>query len=178
MGLFGRDERSGDATRAKETVPARRPAAPQPAEPSGETTLIAETTSIEGTIRGSGDIRIEGRITGTVDATGRLLVAASGRAKATLNARVVVVAGTVEGDVTADERIELQPTARLTGNITAPKIHIQEGASFEGEVRMAKPDHRKPQADADGPPAGAGTPPQASSARRPARRNGKKSQPG
>ena len=169
MGLFGRDDRSQATTGPQEKPAAARPAPAAPHQPSGETTLIAGSTSVEGTLRGSGDIRIEGKITGTVDASGRLLIAQTGTARARLHARVVVVAGTVEGDVTADERIELQPSATLTGNITAPKIHIQEGATFEGEVRMAKPDRG---GGSGGTGKGAGqdgdpkSPPRSSSARR------------
>jgi len=166
MGLFGRDDRSQATTKPQEPSPAARPAS-QPAPASGETTLIARSTTFEGTIKGSGDIRIEGRITGTVDASGRLLIAESGRARARLHARTVVVSGTVEGDVTADERIELQPSATLTGNITAPKIQIHEGATFEGEVRMAKPDRpAKRGGGTGGDGNGPGKASQSSSARR------------
>ncbi len=173
MGLFGRDDRSQATTKPENPSPVTRPAT-TPAPVSSETTLIAGSTAIEGTIRGSGDIRIEGRITGTVDVSGRLLIAESGRAKARLHARTVVVSGTVEGDVTADERIELQASATLTGNIVAPAIQIQEGATFEGEVRMAKPDRpaggkTRPK-DPDGDEKNQ---PTTSSARRPGQKNGK-----
>jgi cytoskeletal protein CcmA (bactofilin family) len=54
------------------------------------------------------------------------------------------VAGTVKGDVLADDKIELKPSANLQGNITAPSILIQEGATFEGQVYMQKPADLKP----------------------------------
>ena len=68
--------------------------------------------------------------------------------EAALHARVVVVAGEVVGDVSADDKIELRASAALRGNITAPRVVIQDGASFEGQVFMQKPDAKKPSAAA------------------------------
>jgi len=56
----------------------------------------------------------------------------------------VAIAGTVVGDVTADEKIELEPTARVEGNITAPRILIRDGATFKGQVNMKDPERRPP----------------------------------
>ncbi len=54
-----------------------------------------------------------------------------------LHGRTLTVAGRVKGNVSADERVELKPTAQLKGNITAPRMHIAEGATFEGKVFMS-----------------------------------------
>jgi cytoskeletal protein CcmA (bactofilin family) len=54
----------------------------------------------------------------------------------------VVVAGTVAADITADEKIELEASARVDGNITAPRILIKDGATFKGQVNMKDPDSR------------------------------------
>jgi len=137
MGLFGRDDKSPQSSPVTNPAgPRPTPSAPGPHQSA--TTIVAGSTSIEGTLGGSNDLHIEGEITGEVNGSGRLVIAESGRAKARLHARVVMVAGTVEGDVSADERIELQPSARLTGNITAPRVIIQEGATFDGQVFMKK----------------------------------------
>jgi len=163
MGLFGRTEQhpTPDPARASETAtPVPRP---RPAPASEEVTLVARSAKVEGQLTGAGDLRIEGTVEGEVRIGGRLVVGEGGRVKARLHGKTVSVAGSVEGDVSADERIELTPTARLTGNITAPRILIQEGATFEGQVFMrspAKEDGTRP----------AGEPPAAStSARRPSR---------
>lgn len=136
MGFFGKDENDaapqqpGPAPVKAQVASGRRPT---------ETTLICKASRVEGKLSGTADMLIEGELDGAANGSGRLMIAESGTATADLHARVVVVAGTVRGNVTADERIELQPTATLTGNITAPRIQIQEGATFEGEVRMAPP---------------------------------------
>ncbi len=140
MGLFGKDDRKPGAF---QPTPQQTPKSPS-ATPhtSGETTLIGRGARFEGTLTGSADMLIEGQFAGAVDATGRLVVAEQGKVEANLHAKVVVIAGSVTGNVSADERIELQPSATLTGNITAPRIQIQEGATFEGEVRMAAPEKK------------------------------------
>jgi cytoskeletal protein CcmA (bactofilin family) len=142
MGLFGRD----DSPQPGPPAPATGRTAP--AQLTGDTTVIARSCEIEGVLSGSGDVNIQGRFKGTVKGSGKLLIAEGGHADARLHARNIVVAGTVKGDVSADEKIELQPSAKLHGNITAPRILIQEGATFEGQVFMKKPTD-KPGATAD-----------------------------
>jgi cytoskeletal protein CcmA (bactofilin family) len=133
MGLFGRDDSPQPGP------PAPAASRTSPAQLTGDTTVIARSCEIEGVLSGSGDVNIQGRFKGKVEGSGKLLIAESGRADARLHARNIVVAGTVKGDVSADEKIELQPSAQLRGNITAPRILIQEGATFEGQVFMKKP---------------------------------------
>jgi cytoskeletal protein CcmA (bactofilin family) len=84
-------------------------------------------------------VTVEGELSGNLDAAGHLLVAESGRVDANLHGRNVTIAGKVHGDVTADERIELEPAAEVQGNITAPRILIKDGATFEGQVFMKSP---------------------------------------
>ena len=164
MGLFGRDDRP--SPQPEPTMPAaaqRTPVQPKP-HGSAEMTLLSSASSFEGSVAGSGDVTVEGKLKGSVRITGRLLVAESGNANASLHGRVVLIAGKVKGNVTADEKIELRSSARLRGNITAPRILIQEGAIFEGQVVMKNPEdeaskdkktpHEKPAPGAKGPIAG------------------------
>ena len=139
MGLFGRDQ---STPTEPQITPSPNKPAPTRSSVGGSraaeagTTLIAPAAQLEGALTGTGDVRIEGRLQGTVTVDGHVIVNQGGSIDATIKARVVVVAGEVHGDVNATEKIELQPTARLTGNMTAPKILIQEGAKFEGQVFM------------------------------------------
>ena len=55
---------------------------------------------------------------------------------AKIKAASVVVAGTVSGEITATERIEIRPSAKISGNLTAPRIAMHEGAMFEGHCAM------------------------------------------
>jgi cytoskeletal protein CcmA (bactofilin family) len=154
MGIFGRDE---DESAASQPQPARQPQGS--AQPPSTVTVIARSNRVEGTVLGSGDIRVEGHIQGAVDSTGQLLVAENGRVEGKISSRGVTVSGRVQGDILAKERIELQASAVVEGNITAPRILINDGATFDGQVLMKDP--------AEHAPGGSKTPITTSSARRP-----------
>ena len=139
MGIFGRDEANPDQRPAQSTS---KPAPSPTPQDAVDRTLIARPSKIEGRITGSGEIVVNGLVNGTIDATGTVKVADQGRVEATVHGKVVSVAGTVAGDITADERIVLEPSARIDGNITAPRILIQDGATFRGQVNMKDPDKR------------------------------------
>lgn len=138
MGLFGRDERRPSETSTTlATTGSPPPAGPVKSGP--EATTIAKSCTVEGSINGSGDILIHGAFKGEIECAASLIIAQSGKVEAQLSARSITVAGSVEGDLFAKDKIELKPSAHLLGNITAPKILIQEGATFEGQVFMKDP---------------------------------------
>ena len=66
-------------------------------------------------------------------------VAASGEVRGDLEARAVIVAGRVHGQIRAADRAELLATAAVEGNVSAPKVVIAEGAQLQGSVAMAAP---------------------------------------
>ena len=133
MGIFGRDDRTTQ-TPAAVAAPNHLQSA-QNGPPSGST-VIAGGNRVKGTISGSGDVHVEGRLEGEVDGTGRVRVATQGTVTGTVNARTVVVAGTIRGDITAVEDIQLEASATVEGNISAPRIRISEGATFDGKISM------------------------------------------
>jgi len=121
------------------THPSPKTATEPPAE-TAERTVIARPTRIEGKLLGSGEVLVDGTIQGAIDSQGKVRIAEHGRIEADVHADTVEVAGTVNGHITADERIVLEPTATVDGNITAPRILIQDGATFRGQVNMREPD--------------------------------------
>ena len=78
---------------------------------------------------------------GNIRLTGELRIGTQARVEAKVHARNVVVEGRLNGDVSADERVELVAGSTVDGNIKAPKIIVAEGARFRGNVDMgaAKP---------------------------------------
>lgn len=133
MGLFGRDERSEGRKPSPAEAPQRhRSDANAPAV----ATLISKSSHIEGVIRGTGEVRIEGVVTGTIDCSATVVVAEGGRVDAEVRAETVTIAGAVKGNVVAGQKIELTPTAKVEGDITSPRILIREGAVFEGQINM------------------------------------------
>jgi len=143
MGIFGRDERNNHNKKAQSATASRQPSAST--GPVATTTIIANGNQIEGTITGAGDIQIEGKMDGKIDATGTVRVAPQGRVKGSLAACTVVVAGNVYGDILAGETIELEASATVEGDITAPRIRVAEGATFDGQVHMKSPAPPSPQ---------------------------------
>jgi cytoskeletal protein CcmA (bactofilin family) len=104
--------------------------------PSGPTTFIAASTKIVGTISGKGAYVFCGTIEGDCDIDGPLTLAEGGRWKGTLKATDIIVAGTVEGDVIARQRVEIAGTARVTGSLAGHSIAVAEGAVIEGEIKV------------------------------------------
>ncbi len=141
MGLFNKAQPPTPAAPA----PARSqqgPSEKQQGSPAGSragATVIARQANVKGKISGAGEFVIEGRLEGELRCEGRVSVLETGTVKGTLQGKSIRVSGSVEGDVSAEERVELTPSARLVGNITAPRMHIAEGATFEGQVFMRTP---------------------------------------
>ncbi|HSD09482.1 MAG TPA: polymer-forming cytoskeletal protein [Candidatus Binatia bacterium] len=103
---------------------------------STERTFFSAGTRIEGTLELDGEVKLEGQIKGKVSGTGIVIVGEQANLEADVFAPSIVVHGVVRGEVHATERLELHRTARVKGLIRAPRIRIDEGATFEGECRM------------------------------------------
>ena len=94
------------------------------------------------------DLEIEGNVDGNVNLTNhQLTVGANGRLKAQVVAKSIIVIGQVIGDLTATERIEIQATGVVEGDLKAPRLNVQEGAVLNGSIDMSAPgaaDVKKP----------------------------------
>jgi cytoskeletal protein CcmA (bactofilin family) len=101
-----------------------------------QTTYIAASTKITGTLTGQGAYVFCGVVEGDCDIDGPLTLADGGRWKGTMKAVDIVVAGTVEGDVVAKQRVEIAGTARITGSLAGNSIAVAEGAIIEGEIKV------------------------------------------
>ena len=140
MGIFGKtDDKPGQsALRASVPVPSTAPApARAPAPASGPACVIGAKTQLKGEITGSENVLVEGVVEGTIRITGDLRVGPGGVVKATVSAQSVLIAGELVGDCHATQRVEIQASGRLTGNIRAPRVVIVEGASFRGNSDMS-----------------------------------------
>jgi cytoskeletal protein CcmA (bactofilin family) len=102
-------------------------------------THIGPSVVFDGNLTCDEDITVEGRLAGHLnvrDAT--LIVAQPGRVESAVRALRVIVHGTVQGTITASERIELSPTAVVTGDVSATQVVIADGAQFNGRVDMGR----------------------------------------
>jgi cytoskeletal protein CcmA (bactofilin family) len=100
-------------------------------------TLIGEHTSFEGTLKTDGSVRLFGSIQGEIESKSTIIVEEKAHVTARLTAQQVTVAGQVDGQIYCEGRVEIRPTGRVTGEINAGALIVQEGAYFDGNSRMA-----------------------------------------
>jgi cytoskeletal protein CcmA (bactofilin family) len=138
-----------------ETTP--RPALP--ATPIGFETVIGTNCVIEGNLSSSGNVRIDGTFTGTLDISGNVLVGETAKINADIDARNISIAGAVRGNV-AGNRVQLLRTGRIWGDINANALTTEEGAFIDGKITMKghsanNPDPAPPAAEMPTPAAAA-----------------------
>jgi cytoskeletal protein CcmA (bactofilin family) len=100
------------------------------------TSVLSNGIVWKGLLSGSGGVRIEGTFEGDIALRGLLVVGETGRVTCQeLRANVVIVAGAVRGDITA-EKLEIRSTGRVWGNVVTSAFATEEGAFLRGQVRM------------------------------------------
>ena len=98
---------------------------------------IGKSISLKGDLSGNEDLTIEGNVEGRVDLPNNLLtIGANGTVNAEVHAKTVVVIGKVTGNVGATERIEIQATGLVNGDVSAPRLVVAEGAVVNGSIEM------------------------------------------
>jgi cytoskeletal protein CcmA (bactofilin family) len=119
--------------------PAATPA-PQSAAASGEQATIGKSLVIKGEVTGSESLYIDGKVEGSISLPGnRVTVGRNGQVAANISAREIVVLGKVRGNVTASDRVDIRSEGSLTGDVTAQRISIEDGAFFKGGIDIRKP---------------------------------------
>lgn len=106
-----------------------------PATPIGFETVIGTNCVIEGNLSSSGNVRIDGTFTGTLDISGNVLVGETAKINADIDARNISIAGAVRGNVTGN-RVQLLRTGRIWGDINANALTTEEGAFIDGKITM------------------------------------------
>jgi len=102
-------------------------------------TFLDSGTSFEGKISFTGAVRIDGHFRGTASADGILVVGETGTIDAKLDVREILVLGSVVGEVTAKERVEIGPQGRVDGIVRTARIRIHEGAQVSARIEMGEP---------------------------------------
>jgi len=163
--MWKRDE----AVRPTSGQPAAPPPAPAPnvaASPTPRTepghsmekdiVNIGKSVVIKGELNGSEDLTIEGHVEGTIQLRDHVLtIGPNGKIKAQVFAKMVIVLGEVQGNVTASDKVDIRDNGSVEGDLIAPRIAIAEGAHFKGSIDMQK----KGGAQAQAKPAGQPQPP-------------------
>jgi cytoskeletal protein CcmA (bactofilin family) len=109
---------------------------PMPAPAERITSVLASGIIWKGQLSGSGGVRIEGAFEGDIALRGLLVIGETGRVTCqSLRANVVIVAGAVRGDITA-EKVEIRSTGRVWGNVVTAAFATEEGAFLRGQITM------------------------------------------
>jgi cytoskeletal protein CcmA (bactofilin family) len=106
---------------------------------AGRVPVLPEGAVFEGLLVLPRPSRIDGCVRGEVLAASDVWVGPTGRVYADLEVRSIVIEGCVEGDVTAADRIELRGSARVRGNVAAPRIAMDEGCVVDGSCSAGGP---------------------------------------
>ena len=137
--MFERGRKEGGearGTQESEGAPATPTTRPSGAR-SGEIAVIGRSIRIDGDLQGEEDLRIEGRVTGTVKlANNSLTIGKEGEIHADVYAKAIAVDGVMEGDLYGAEQVAIRRNARVKGNITAPRVSLEDGARFKGSIEM------------------------------------------
>jgi cytoskeletal protein CcmA (bactofilin family) len=107
---------------------------PAPAKARGSSLVI------KGELTGSEDLAVEGKVEGKISLPEHVLTIGLGASvSAEVAARVVILHGSMTGNITAFERVELKATGRMNGDVVSPKVQMADGATFTGRLETRNP---------------------------------------
>ena len=99
--------------------------------------MIGAKVKVNGDIVSSEDLLVEGEVTGTVTlAENELIIGSSGRVQANLNAKTIRIEGDVTGDIVGGERVVICASGNVQGNVSAPRVMLEDGGRFKGSIDM------------------------------------------
>ena len=125
------------------------------AEPTKSTASSATDSSgsqlgrsmvVKGDLSGNEDLVISGQFEGSINVQGSsVTIGLEGKVKADIQASRVVVHGSVDGNITVRERVEIFKTGHVAGDLIAPGISIEDGAYYKGKIEILREETREPE---------------------------------
>jgi len=117
---------------------------PKPNPAKEEVINIGRSVFIKGELTGDEDLTIEGRVEGKIELKDHnLVIGPNGKINAEVNAKNVTIIGSVVGNISASDIIEIKSSGSVMGDIRAPRISIADGAHFKGSVDMQRSSDKK-----------------------------------
>ncbi len=101
-----------------------------------KTSVIPAGVTLVGDIEGDADLVVAGKVDGPIHVSGALLIEAGGQVRGHVRARTVTVRGVLKGDAYGELAVRVEESARLVGELTAPRVQVAVGARFRGQVHM------------------------------------------
>jgi cytoskeletal protein CcmA (bactofilin family) len=123
-----------------------KPVAEAPPKPmtQGANAMIGAKVKINGDIHSSEDLLIEGEVSGTVTlAENELVIGNSGKVQANIEAKTIRIEGDVQGDIIGRERVVITASGNVQGNVTAPRVMLEDGGRFKGSIDMGNSPGKK-----------------------------------
>jgi cytoskeletal protein CcmA (bactofilin family) len=109
------------------------------AQDTSTPTSIGAGLKIRGELSGTSDLFIDGDVQGKITLNNsRVTVGSNGRVQADIEAKDIVVEGTVQGNLAASQSIRLGSSSKVEGGVLTPRISIEEGARLRGKVEMSR----------------------------------------
>ena len=116
---------------------------------AGQTSIIAQGAKFDGKVEVAGTLRIEGEFKGTIGTPESLVIGKTGVVHANVRVKNAIIGGQLYGNITAENKIELQSGSHVEGDIKTKRLVIDEGVFFEGNCSMGA---KKPDATGPVPP--------------------------
>jgi cytoskeletal protein CcmA (bactofilin family) len=104
--------------------------------PSGGTTVVSAGATVTGNIASNGDIRIDGTVSGNIDAKGKVLIGPEGQVQGDIKAAQTDILGKVTGIINVTDLLQLRSKAIVNGDIYAAKLQIEPTVTFNGQCHM------------------------------------------
>lgn len=130
VNIFGKSKERNPNTPTSQKEVAALPPAPA--------TAISDGTKIVGEVTSSDQVQIDGELEGNLFVKNHVIVGKTGKVSANLEVKSLQVFGQVVGDVVSQERVSIERSGTIEGNITAPNLAISEGALFRGNIDMSQ----------------------------------------
>ena len=121
--MFGNSKNNGTMTKSN-------------TQETNSVNLIGSGTTIEGDIKSTGDIRIDGNLVGSLNTKGKLVIGSTGSIDGEVVCQNADISGNIKGKITVHELLSLKATSKLTGDIITNKLAIEPGANFSGSCSM------------------------------------------
>jgi cytoskeletal protein CcmA (bactofilin family) len=126
------------AQRAVAPMPQPVAAPETPALEVRDQAVIGPTISIKGDLGGEEDLSIEGRLEGKIELRHHsVTIGKSGKIKGDVYGKVIIVQGTVEGNLYGEEQLIVRRSGTIRGNILSPKVALEDGCNFKGSIDMS-----------------------------------------
>ena len=103
---------------------------------SQENNIIGQSTYIEGSIKSEGNIRVDGRIKGTINTAAAFIIGLTGVVEGQTQAHNITISGKYDGGIMCNEKLVLEANSNVTGDINTRRLVIDDGAVFNGNCKM------------------------------------------